>query len=543
MSFMIAIEHFLEDRRIMTSFHNLHIFRLTLQKTTFMQLHACISPFPAIRELILTLRTPCEADDPLPATPLAPHLRKYKGPACLLPLMLLQTAPHALTMLPREPVHKLLHALRTAGAAARPSVTYLSLRVTHTEICDEAKTVLTNVLAVFPRLAALHMDMLYEEQPAAAIDFNQFCTRLAQKLSVATVLESLELRWPRTIDNVVIPRVAQLRAALFPSPKRSIQEAVERVANFLLPGNVAILTGAGVSVDSGIRAYRGNDGRYMNPNYKPLFYHQLMDESEAGHAFRQRYWLRSYLGWPAIRDTLPNPTHFGLAALQYARVAPKLITQNVDASSSCMEACTTSTANTGTSWTAQPSRPGSPPPTRSGKHSQTRPSGQANKPRTNPDGDVAIEHLGTSYTSFIVPECPSCLLEDRINSVHKPEVIFFGESIPPPVRDQSFHDVEEADRLLVIGTTLATYSAFRLLKRAVELGKPVLLLNVGPSRGDGIEEIERIDMASGLIIRDVVRAVLGTAVSDPVVAKMLQSGIVKPPEDDSDTRPAEVASK
>jgi hypothetical protein len=94
----------------------------------------------------------------------------------------------------------------------------------------------------------------------------------------------------------------------------------------------------------------------------------------------------------------------------------------------------------------------------------------------------------------------------------------------------------------------------RLLKRAVELGKPVLLLNVGPSRGDGVPEIERIDMASGLIIRDVVKAVLcasisihvfgsslairGTAASeDPVIAKMLQSGIVKPPEDD--TRPAE----
>jgi hypothetical protein len=99
------------------------------------------------------------------------------------------------------------------------------------------------------------------------------------------------------------------------------------------------------------------------------------------------------------------------------------------------------------------------------------------------------------------------------------------------------------------------YENPRLLKRAVELGKPVLLLNVGPSRGDGVPEIERIDMASGLIIRDVVKAVLcvpsisihvfgsslairgTTASEDPVIAKMLQSGIVKPPEDD--TRPAE----
>ncbi|KAJ7879923.1 DHS-like NAD/FAD-binding domain-containing protein [Mycena olivaceomarginata] len=335
-----------------------------------------------------------------------------------------------------------------------------------------------------------------------------------------------------------------------PAPQRSLQEAVERVADFLLPGNVTILTGAGVSVDSGIRAYRGNDGRYMNPNYKPLFYHELMDESSAGHAFRQRYWLRSYLGWPAVRNTTPNPTHYGLAALQYAGVAPRLITQNVDGLHHRALDLAPGTKNhsilelhgslhhvhckhghvvnrtTFQNWLSAAN-----PQWKAFADEAER---TGNKPRTNPDGDVAIEHLGTSYSSFIVPQCPSCLLEDRINSVHKPEIVFFGESIAQPVKDQSFRDVEEADRLLVIGTTLATYSAFRLLKRAVELGKPVLLLNVGPSRGDNIQEIERIDIASGLIIRDVVRAVLGrTASENPVVAKMLRSGIVKPPEDDT----------
>ncbi|KAJ6515030.1 DHS-like NAD/FAD-binding domain-containing protein [Mycena vitilis] len=351
-----------------------------------------------------------------------------------------------------------------------------------------------------------------------------------------------------------VPSIPLLSTRL-PAPRRTVQEAVERVADFLFPGNVAILTGAGVSVDSGIRAYRGHDGRYMNPNYKPLFYHQLMDESAVGHAFRQRYWLRSYLGYTSILTALPNPTHFGLAALQYARVAPKLITQNVDGlhhraldlspgvkNDSILELhgslhhvhCKHGHVvdrTTFQNWLSAAN-----PQWKAFADEAER---TGNKPRTNPDGDVAIEHLGTSYESFIVPQCPSCLPEDRINSVHKPEVIFFGESIPQEVKAQSFHDVEEADRLLVVGTTLATYSAFRLLKRAVELNKPVLLLNVGPSRGDDIEQIDRIDMASGLIIRDVVRAVLGTTASeDPVIARMLESGIVKPPEDD--TRPAEV---
>ncbi|KAJ7696555.1 DHS-like NAD/FAD-binding domain-containing protein [Mycena rosella] len=353
--------------------------------------------------------------------------------------------------------------------------------------------------------------------------------------------------------RISVPTIPLLSTRL-PAPHRSIEEAVERVADFLFPGNVAILTGAGVSVDSGIRAYRGSDGRYMNPNYKPLFYHQLMDESEAGHAFRQRYWLRSYLGYPTIRDALPNPTHFALAALQHAHVAPRLITQNVDGLHHRALNLSPGTKNenilelhgslhhvhckhghvvdrtTFQNWLSAAN-----PQWRAFADETER---TGNKPRTNPDGDVAIESLGTAYSTFIVPQCPTCLLEDRINSVHKPEVIFFGESIPQPVKERSFRDVEDADRLFVIGTTLATYSAFRLLKRAVELGKPALLLNVGPSRGDGIEEIERIDMASGLVIRDVVKAVLGTTASeDPVVARMLQSGTVKSIDDDAE--PAE----
>ncbi|KAG5721364.1 NAD-dependent deacetylase [Termitomyces sp. T112] len=110
----------------------------------------------------------------------------------------------------------------------------------------------------------------------------------------------------------------------------SSSEAVLRLSEFLGKGNVAVLTGAGVSVDSGIRAYRGNDGRYMNPNYKPIFYHELMDETEKGHSFRQRYWLRSYLGYPPVRDAQPNTTHFALAALLHTSVISHIVTQNVD---------------------------------------------------------------------------------------------------------------------------------------------------------------------------------------------------------------------
>ncbi|KAF5316651.1 hypothetical protein D9619_006428 [Psilocybe cf. subviscida] len=354
--------------------------------------------------------------------------------------------------------------------------------------------------------------------------------------------------------RVSVPNIpkAILNAASTFSVRPSVSEAVERLSDFIGSGNATLITGAGVSVDSGIRAYRGDDGRYMNPNYKPIFYHELTDPAEKGRYFRQRYWLRSYLGYPPVRDAQPNTTHFALAALQYAGHIPHLVTQNVDGlhhkalkgvqspDSSILELHGTlhrvhcnrghsvdrdtfqewiSTANP--KWheyAANMERTGT-------------------QPRTNPDGDVAVEHLGLSYDDFVVPDCPECWLHGHTNSVQKPEVIFFGESIPKTVRDKSYEDVERSERLLVMGTTLATYSAFRLLKHALELKKPVMLLNVGPTRADGLPGIDKIDVPSGSVMREVAKEVLGSrSMEDSTVFNMLQSGIVKPPATDDDDR-------
>ncbi|KIK48329.1 hypothetical protein CY34DRAFT_706658 [Suillus luteus UH-Slu-Lm8-n1] len=310
------------------------------------------------------------------------------------------------------------------------------------------------------------------------------------------------------------------------APKQTISPAaaVERIAGFLAPGKVTLITGAGVSVASGIRAYRGKDGRYMNPNYQPIFYHELTDQSEKGFAFRQRYWLRSYLGYPPVRDALPNTSHYAIAALQYASYLPRLVTQNVDGLHHkaiahlwepehiqkqvlelhgtlhrvhCMRGHTVP-RGIFQDWLSA-----SNPRWREFVDNLEK-TGQ--KLRTNPDGDVELE--GVSYADFVVPGCPQCTLEGQQNSFHKPEVIFFGESIPSRIRNRSFHDVEESERVFVLGTTLATYSAFRLVKRALELRKPVMLLNVGPTRADGLPGVEKLEISSSLVLRDVVRAIL-----------------------------------
>ncbi|TFK39838.1 DHS-like NAD/FAD-binding domain-containing protein [Crucibulum laeve] len=361
--------------------------------------------------------------------------------------------------------------------------------------------------------------------------------------------------------RVSVPGIPHsILSAHYPAPNVPVLEAVERIATFLGKGNVAVLTGAGVSVDSGIRAYRGHDGRYMNPNYKPIFYHELIDESPKGHAYRQRYWLRSYLGYPPVRDTLPNTTHFALAALQHASIIPHIITQNVDGlhqkalqhaaryhwgPSRMQQAilelhgtlhrvrCKNGHVvdrNTFQDWLSLAN-----PKWYEYAQELER---TGTQPRTNPDGDVAIEHLGISYSDFQLPDCPSCSMDHHKNNVHKPEVIFFGESIPTDIKERSFRDVEKSDKLLIMGTTLATYSAFRLLKHSLDLKKPIMLLNVGPTRADGLPEVDKIDVPSGTVMREVAKAVIGSkADTDPIVQEMLRSGIVKPPVSDDDRAP------
>ncbi|KAF9045687.1 DHS-like NAD/FAD-binding domain-containing protein [Hymenopellis radicata] len=336
--------------------------------------------------------------------------------------------------------------------------------------------------------------------------------------------------------------------------KITVVDAVLRVSAFISSGKTTLLTGAGVSVDSGIRAYRGHDGRYMNPNYKPIFYHELVDESPKGAAFRQRYWLRSYLGYLPVNNALPNTTHYALAALQHASIIPNIITQNVDglhhkalalSKFSPMQVQSAILELHGTLHRVR-CKYGHLVDRAEFQDSLTSANPQwksflddvqltGNEPRTNPDGDV--EQLGISYEDFVVPDCPTCLHQNQKNNIHKPEVIFFGESIPTEVKERSFKDVENGDRLLLMGTTLATYSAYRLVKHALELKKPVLMINVGPTRADGLPGVEKINIPTGAIIRDVARGVLGnSAIDDPIIREMLNSGVVMPPPADDDDR-------
>ncbi|XAO26266.1 hypothetical protein I312_105101 [Cryptococcus bacillisporus CA1280] len=323
--------------------------------------------------------------------------------------------------------------------------------------------------------------------------------------------------------------------------------AASHLARFLEKGGgkTVILTGAGVSVDSGIRAYRGKEGSYSNPNYKPILFHELVEDTPRGEMFRRRYWARSFLGYPPVRDAQPNPTHIYIAALLHLGLAPNLITQNVDnlhpkayhllspntnppilelhgtlAKVHCMKHRHEQSRD---EYQEQISRL-NPIWGETAKEAERT----GTQPRTNPDGDVDLR--GANYSSFNVPSCRICEAKGEKPGMVKPNVVFFGETIPPAIRDESFSLINSASSLLILGTSLATYSAFRLVKLALDQKKPVLMISTGPSRADGLPGLEKMDRVAGDVLGtyldSVVKGNRGTEFD--AVRKILHTGVIKP---------------
>lgn len=316
----------------------------------------------------------------------------------------------------------------------------------------------------------------------------------------------------------------------------SLPEAISVLQQFLSAGPVTVLTGAGVSVDSGIRAYRGKDGRYMNPNYQPILYQELVAPSSIGKKFRQRYWARSYLGYPPVRDAKPNASHYGLSLLQRHGKVGTIITQNVDGLHLRAGAPKKAVVELhGTLFVVRCSHGheidrnefqemlGRENPGWKAFVDELEASGQ--QLRTNPDGDIELE--GRSYDDFIVPACPTCRVEGREDRTLKPDVVFFGESVPEEKKNRSLAEVASSERLLVVGTTLATYSAYRLFQLAHNNHKPVVILNIGPTRADTVPSdskggtVTKLEVPCGELLREVAERMCANLPSDKVTTDIL----------------------
>jgi NAD-dependent deacetylase sirtuin 4 len=268
-----------------------------------------------------------------------------------------------------------------------------------------------------------------------------------------------------------------------------------------------VLTGAGVSTESGVPDYRGPNGVYQrNPSFKPITYQQFMSSSY----FRKRYWMRSYLGYPMIHRAQPNSTHLVLSQMESNGLIQSLITQNVDGlhskagSKNVLELHGSLHVVKCTQCHTEVDRD-----SMQTLLSQMNPDMQEIgiptldvSSSTNPDGDAHFER----DIEFQVPSCHNC------GSILKPNVVFFGENMQANVRDAAFEQVEAASSLWVFGSSLTVYSALRLVKQARERQIPIVIVNLGPTRGDDLANLI-ISQPSSLVLKELIGADKGAFVS------------------------------
>jgi NAD-dependent SIR2 family protein deacetylase len=234
-----------------------------------------------------------------------------------------------------------------------------------------------------------------------------------------------------------------------------------------------VLTGAGCSTASGIPDYRDADGEWKRG--LPIM---LQDFVAHEHA-RKRYWARGLIGWRHMRSAQPNAAHRALAALEQQGRVAQLVTQNVDglhqAAGSRDVVDLHGRVDVVRCLGCERHLP------RAHVHAELverNPAFAALDAAAAPDGDAALEAV--SFESFTVPECSAC------GGVLKPDVVFFGERVPPGRVQQAFAALERADAMLVVGSSLMVYSGYRFAAAAARAGKPIAAVNLGRTRADDL---------------------------------------------------------
>ncbi|WP_194818971.1 NAD-dependent protein deacetylase [Nocardia sp. XZ_19_385] len=236
---------------------------------------------------------------------------------------------------------------------------------------------------------------------------------------------------------------------------------------------VAVLTGAGLSTDSGIPDYRGPSA----PPRNPMTFQQFVGDP----VFRQRYWARNHIGWRRMDAARPNLGHRALARLERLGTVTGLITQNVDllhtkaghrrvldlhgtyARVRCL-ACEALISRMTLADRLELANPGFVT------------AATATGVEVAPDADAVIEDT----ESFRMVDCERC------GGMLKPDIVYFGENVPRERVAAAYELVDQADALLVAGSSLTVMSGLRFVRHAAKLGHPVIILNRGRTRGDDL---------------------------------------------------------
>jgi NAD-dependent SIR2 family protein deacetylase len=242
---------------------------------------------------------------------------------------------------------------------------------------------------------------------------------------------------------------------------------------------ILVLTGAGLSTASGIPDYRDKDGvrRGRHPIQGPDF--------RKSEAVRRRYWARSMAGYPTLAGAAPNAGHHALAQLEADGRIHSIITQNVDGLHTqagsrklielhgnihgvlCLDCRTVHRRDQIQQWLAE-ANPSMVP---------TGPAGEV-VPEARPDGDAELEL--DEFQDFHLPFCTAC------GGTLQPDVIFFGDNIPPQRTAEALAWADQADAVLVIGSSLMVFSGYRFAKLAAQTNKPIAAINLGKTRADDL---------------------------------------------------------
>ena len=247
----------------------------------------------------------------------------------------------------------------------------------------------------------------------------------------------------------------------------------------LLNGHrIAVLTGAGLSTDSGIPDYRGPDSAPR----KPMTFQQYTSDAK----YRQVYWARNYVGYQFMSSKQPNAAHRALAEAESAGLLTGIITQNVDTlhekagsknvvdlhgrfDQTVCQNCANVFSRTQVQDLIEEANP---------EFLKNLPS--LKDIEIAPDADAVLENI----EGFVVPPCPIC------GGQLKPNVVFFGEFVPVERVTAAHQIIDDATALLVAGTSLHVHSGLRFVRRAANAGKPVLIINQGVTKGDPLATLK-----------------------------------------------------
>ncbi len=280
---------------------------------------------------------------------------------------------------------------------------------------------------------------------------------------------------------------------------------LEALAAFLRAGPAVVLAGAGCSTESGIPDYRGPGSGKRDR--RPMLYQEFLRDPDA----RARYWTRSVVGWPRFSLARPNPAHEALAALEHQGWIRGVISQNVDglhhAAGSrqvvelhgslgrviCLD-CGGQEAREEVQERLRTLNPEFRIPG-TGRSPGEEGSASEKEPALLADGDAVLP--AGSEAGFRPPPCLHC------GGILKPDVVFFGENVPRPRVREAWDLYEKGHSLLVVGSSLTVFSGRRFTLRAARDGRPVAIVNLGPTRGDEVSRLKVEDRVGRILPRVV----------------------------------------